>query len=333
MIASTLLNTDLLTPLGAYLHLRGEARASFLLESVERGRLGRYSLVGCGSRVVSYEDAETAGEPVVGYLSYDFVSKLEPTVPLPEDGRGLPESRFVVADVLVRFDHARGVAEVLAGDPDETTAVLEAEVPRPPRETTTRASTRRLPSRLEYERGVEACKEHIRRGDAFQIVLSQRAERRTAARLRQGSRGARDARRSRPQRSLARVPPRHGDGRAVPRGRTLLAHHAPRLGGHGRARRRRHAVRAPAGMLPRGHRLRCAESARDADHLRARGVPARSVCGRGAVCAARRHARRVHHDPQRRPPRRPRAPAGGSGHRRDSDPAAEHEECLRKLAA
>ena len=180
MIASILLNTDLLTPLGAYLHLRGEARASFLLESVERGRLGRYSLVGCGSRVVSYEDAETAGEPVVGYLSYDFVSKLEPTVPLPEDGRRLPESRFVVADVLVRFDHARGVAEVLAGDPDETTALLDAEVPRPPRETATRASTRRLPSRLEYERGVEACKEHIRRGDAFQIVLSQRAERRTA---------------------------------------------------------------------------------------------------------------------------------------------------------
>ena len=28
-------------------------------------------------------------------------------------------------------------------------------------------------------RGVERCKEHIRQGDAFQIVLSQRAERRT----------------------------------------------------------------------------------------------------------------------------------------------------------
>jgi anthranilate synthase component 1 len=180
MIASTLLNTDLLTPLGAYLHLRGEGRASFLLESVERGRLGRYSLVGCGSRVVSFEEAETAAEPVVGYVSYDFVSKLEPTVPLPDAGRALPESRFVVADVLVRFDHGRGLAEVLAGDPGETTALLEAEVPRPPRDTAaTRGSTRRLPSRAEYERGVDACKEHIRLGDAFQIVLSQRAERRT----------------------------------------------------------------------------------------------------------------------------------------------------------
>jgi len=179
MIAPALLNTDLLTPLGAYLHLRGEGRASFLLESVERGRLGRYSLVGCGSRVVSFEEAETADEPVVGYVSYDFVSKLEPTVPLPDAGRGLPESRFVVADVLVRFDHGRGLAEVLAGDPGETTALLEAEVPRPAREKGTAGSIRRLPSRADYERGVQACKEHIRLGDAFQIVLSQRAERRT----------------------------------------------------------------------------------------------------------------------------------------------------------
>ena len=43
-----------------------------------------------------------------------------------------------------------------------------------------RGATRRLPSRFDYERGVETCRDHIRRGDAFQIVLSQRAERRTA---------------------------------------------------------------------------------------------------------------------------------------------------------
>ena len=32
------ITTDLLTPLGAYLRLRGMGRASFLLESVERGQ-------------------------------------------------------------------------------------------------------------------------------------------------------------------------------------------------------------------------------------------------------------------------------------------------------
>ena len=60
-------------------------------------------------------------------------------MPLPDAGRGLPESRFVVADVLVRFDHARGVAEVLRGDPDETVRLLESDIPRPPRESGARA--------------------------------------------------------------------------------------------------------------------------------------------------------------------------------------------------
>src|SRR6266536_139480 len=121
MTTSPDIATDLITPLGAYLRLRRAGRASFLLESVERGRLGRYSLVGCGSKLVSFEEAETLGEPVVGYLGYDHVAKLERTVPLPADGRDLPESRFVAADVLVRFDHARGMAEVLRGNPDEVT--------------------------------------------------------------------------------------------------------------------------------------------------------------------------------------------------------------------
>jgi len=181
MNISTVLNTDLLTPLGAYLHVRESGRGAFLLESVEQGRLGRYSLVGCGDRLVGLEEAESLEEPVVGYLAYDHVSKLEPSVQLPAAGSGLPESRFVVADMLVRFDHARLIAEVLAGDPAEVTALLEGRVPSLPREAGGgRGTTRRLPGRFEYERGVEICKEHIRRGDAFQIVLSQRAERRTS---------------------------------------------------------------------------------------------------------------------------------------------------------
>ena len=51
----TTINTDLLTPLGAYLRLRDAGRASFLLESVERGRLGRNSWMGTGSRLVSFD--------------------------------------------------------------------------------------------------------------------------------------------------------------------------------------------------------------------------------------------------------------------------------------
>ena len=182
MNALTVISTDLLTPLGAYLRLREGGRASFLLESVEKGRLGRHSFVGSGSRLVDFEEAESCGLPVVGYLGYDHAAQLEPTVPLPEEGRGLPQSRFVVADTLVRFDHGLGMAEVLCGNPVAVAKLLEG--PQPPAHRGGRSasgSTRRLPSRHQYERAVVRAKEHIRAGDAFQIVLSQRAERPTSA--------------------------------------------------------------------------------------------------------------------------------------------------------
>jgi anthranilate synthase component I len=175
--------TDLLTPLGAYLGLRDRGRGAFLLESVERGRLGRFSFVGCGSRLCTLEEAEAAAEPVVGYLGYDHVARLEPTVPLPDEGPELPESRFVVADVLLRFDHVGGVAEILRGDAAEVAELL-AVSPGHVRvsDTGTRPGrTRRFPSRARYEASVRRAKERIRAGDAFQIVVSQRAERPTSA--------------------------------------------------------------------------------------------------------------------------------------------------------
>jgi anthranilate synthase component I len=147
-------------PLDAYLRLRGEGAGSFLLESVDRGRLGRYSFAGRGSRIVSFEEAETCGAPVVGYLGYDHVAELEPIVALPDEGPGLPESRFVVADEFLRFDHAH------------ERATLEP-VPSPPAPAV-------APS-PEYESRVRRAQEHIRAGDAFQVVLSQRVERPTSA--------------------------------------------------------------------------------------------------------------------------------------------------------
>jgi len=150
---------------------------------VERGRLGRNSFVGSGSRLVSFEEAEGIDAPVVGYLAYDHATTLEPTVPLPADGPSFSESRFVVADTFVRFDHGAGEVEVLAGDADEIARRLEeplsggerAPGPNAP------APLRRTPDQARYEEMVRTCKEHIRAGDAYQIVPSQRAERPTSA--------------------------------------------------------------------------------------------------------------------------------------------------------
>jgi anthranilate synthase component 1 len=175
--------TDLITPLGAYLRLSAHADASFLLESVERGRLGRHSFVGTGSRLCTFEEAERCGEPVVGYLGYDFIAQLEPTVPLPDAGPSFPESRFLIPDVLVRFDHALGVAEVLSGDPVGVERLLDRPAaPRVrPRSASDPSSTKHVTSQSEYEAGVRKAKDYIHAGDAFQIVLSQRAERATSA--------------------------------------------------------------------------------------------------------------------------------------------------------
>jgi anthranilate synthase component I len=173
----TELPTDLLTPLGAYLALRENAGGSFLLESVERGRLGRFSFVGAGSRLVSFAEAEALGEPVVGYLGYDAVATFEPTVPLPDDGPGVAESLFLVPDVLLRFDHARGVAELLRGE----AASLDGPSLPLPRGTTPRGPIEREPSHEEHLRRVERAKEHIREGDVFQVVIAQRATRPTSA--------------------------------------------------------------------------------------------------------------------------------------------------------
>jgi anthranilate synthase component 1 len=181
MTSTTAIPVDLLTPLGAYLRLRGTGGGSFLLESVERGRLGRNSFMGRGARVVTLEEAEGAGLPVVGYVAYDYAAKLEPTVPLPETGTGLPESAFVVADTLVRFDHGAGVAEVLAGDPEAIARSLSeplGEVDSTGGET---GALSRSPSQERYEEMVRVCQAHIRAGDAYQVVPSQRAERPTSA--------------------------------------------------------------------------------------------------------------------------------------------------------
>jgi len=175
------ITTDLLTPLGAYLRLRAMGSASFLLESVERGRLGRASWMGAGTRLVTIEEAEALALPVVGYVAYDHVARLEPSVPLPSDGPDLPESRLIVAETLVRFDHGSGTAEVVAGDHDEVAGRLEAGIPwhREPRGST--GPVRRYPERERYLEMAREVKDHIVRGDVFQCVPSQRAERPTSA--------------------------------------------------------------------------------------------------------------------------------------------------------
>src|SRR5207245_5844224 len=84
---------------------------------------------------------------------------------------------FLVAGTVVRFGHANGVVDVLYGDG----AGLGEPQPPLPRTHARPRATKRVPTQREYEDGVRRAKGEIAAGEAFQIVLSQRAERHTDA--------------------------------------------------------------------------------------------------------------------------------------------------------
>ena len=150
---------DLETPVTAYLKLAEKAPVSFLLESVERGRQSRFSIVGVGARrtfrlkdgvfTVNGERVETR-DPlralyervyaplerhpdlppffggVVGYAAYDLVRYYERLPSLKPDDLGLPDLLFVEPEVVAVFDHLKNPLPLGAPgrDPEEAEARL-----------------------------------------------------------------------------------------------------------------------------------------------------------------------------------------------------------------
>ena len=134
----------------------------------------------------------------VGFLGYDAARYFEKTLPAPPtDDLELPEMIFMIMGLLVVFDHRYRRVKIVANaflddDADPAAAyqtaekkirnalaklsgaarlpLIDAQKPVPPR------NTRSNLTREQFEAAVLKAKEHIRAGDAFQIVLSQRFE-------------------------------------------------------------------------------------------------------------------------------------------------------------
>jgi anthranilate synthase component 1 len=199
---------DMLTPVRAYTLLCPPGTPGFLLESVEGGeRLARYSFIGsepgpleldmddplAALRAVAAEStAPVKGVPrfhggAVGYLGYETARHFE-RLPVAQGAPPpMPESAFLRAEDLAVFDHVTRRLKLLT-------------IHRPDREGYAAAVARidEMEQRLasdqmaSYARGkdgaqwesnvtpgqyhamVDAAKEHILAGDAFQIVVSQR---------------------------------------------------------------------------------------------------------------------------------------------------------------
>ena len=131
----------------------------------------------------------------VGYAGYDVIRHYEPLPNCPKDDRGLPDMVFGFYDTMLIFDHVlktvQVVSNVVLDGADAGAAYDEAcgridavcdrlRRPAPLRvEDMVRSEPVRMPfasnfRREDFERAVEACKEYIRAGDIFQVVLSQR---------------------------------------------------------------------------------------------------------------------------------------------------------------
>jgi len=137
---------------------------------------------------------------VVGFLGYDVVREVERLPTPPPDDQGLPDAVLSVIGQLVAFDHwrqrvvlvdnvvpgptptAKGLAAAYAAAGERLAALAAALAEPVPGEATLvppaapgpLPELRRTVSSEEYQVAVRAAKEHIRAGDIFQVVLSQR---------------------------------------------------------------------------------------------------------------------------------------------------------------
>jgi anthranilate synthase component I len=130
---------DCQTPVSAFLKLRDPTTPSFLLESAEQGRVGRYSFIGVRPRKVLRWSLGDPGDPyalaaaelgrfrapalpglppfsggAVGMFAYDLVRTVEPLGEPNPDPVGLPDLALMLTDAVVVFDHLLRTTTVVA---------------------------------------------------------------------------------------------------------------------------------------------------------------------------------------------------------------------------
>jgi anthranilate synthase component 1 len=209
---------DMLTPVSAYARLCPPGQLGFLLESVEGGeRLARYSYIGYRpepldvgtgdplpalARVAAQQPVAGPGLPrflggAVGFIGYEAARHFERLPAAAGPSPALPENAFMLAENVAVFDHVTRRVKLLTlhrpdREPygaalvrlDEMEARLRAEpassaAPASPADGLEWTSN---VTQGQYESMVDAAREHILAGDAFQVVLSQRFSRPLAAR-------------------------------------------------------------------------------------------------------------------------------------------------------
>ncbi len=233
------LMADFETPVSVYAKLSERRPAFMLESVEGGEHIGRYSFVGCQprktitayaekSRIVDrdgrvtelptpqdpltlvenemaqYKPVTLPGMPpflggAVGFLGYEYISRIEPTVPpAARDELGMPILYYMIIDALVAFDHAKQILRLCVnahiGDGEDPRqaygravadlralyGLLRAGTQPAPMPVAAETAVTVPPGNFtkpSFEGMVEASKEYIRSGDIIQVVLSQRLER------------------------------------------------------------------------------------------------------------------------------------------------------------
>jgi anthranilate synthase component 1 len=121
---------------------------------------------------------------VVGYLGYDVVRRFERLQTAPPDPEGLPDSVLLLPSEIIIVDHQTGTTDIVVHGKGGACrlAAIRCELEKPAADPPAAAGSdhdvplRPRTPRPSFEAGVETILEHIRAGDIFQGVLSQRFE-------------------------------------------------------------------------------------------------------------------------------------------------------------
>ena len=151
--------------------------------------------------VAQYQSVIIPGLPrfcggAVGYAGYDVIRYTENLPHVPQDDRHLPDLCFALYDAMVIFDHIRKVILVVAladtalGDLEESRARAEERLELLCRQLAfsggdveltdidlTVEPTPEVKSNFtqsEFHEAVQKCREFVKAGDVFQVVISQR---------------------------------------------------------------------------------------------------------------------------------------------------------------
>lgn len=198
--------------LGADPYLQMEAYGNRLVITDDTGKTERECpdpLIELQQMMDKYRGVQVPGLPrfcggAVGYAGYDVIRYTERLPDAPPDDRQLPDLSFAFYNRMVIFDQIRKTILVVAQAPTQTDDLRAAydkacaQVDEICRQLQRGASDLQLTdisvttevtqpwksnfTQPEFEGAVEKCKEYIRAGDIFQVVISQRLQRESHAR-------------------------------------------------------------------------------------------------------------------------------------------------------